>query len=226
MNDPKAKEDAESLRVQLAALEQLLEVYEQAALEQSNRLERALLELRESARFFESVLAAASDAIVTVDERQQVLLFNRQAEAIFGYRAPEMIGKPLDCLIPARFRAAHRSHVAKFAAEPVARRDMGERPELRGLRKNGEEFPIEATLSKLELDGRRLFTAIVRDVTERKRLEAALGQRLLELEQFKAVTIERENRMIELKEEVNRLSRQLGRPEPYDVTFEAERQFV
>lgn len=198
------------LRSQLAALEQLLEVQEQAALQQSDRLENALAQ-------FEGILQTASDAIITIDESQRIVLLNRQAEAVFGYQASEIIGKPLDCLIPSQFRAAHRGHVERFAAEPVARRSMSERPELMGLRKNGEEFAAEVTISKLKREGQWLFTAIVRDISERKRMEEQVKQEKNELARMNQIMMGREERIIELKREVNVLLQQLGQAPRYNV---------
>jgi PAS domain S-box-containing protein len=128
-------------------------------------------ELRASEAKFSGILSIAADAIITTDERLTVAHFNRGAESIFGWKAEEIIGKPLDLLIPQRFRSTHSTHVAKFGAGPDQARRMGERREIYGLRKNGEEFPAEASISKLDAAGRRLFTVVLRDVTERKRME-------------------------------------------------------
>jgi PAS domain S-box-containing protein len=198
------------LQSQLAALEQLLEVQEQAVLKQSDRLENTLAQ-------FADILQSASDAIITIDESQRIILLNRQAEMIFGYQASEVIGKPLDLLIPNRFRSAHRGHVERFAAEPVDRRSMSERPELRALRKNGEEFAVEVTISKLRREDKWLFTAIVRDVTERKRMEEQVKQEKDELVRTNRMMMGREERVVELKHEVNALLQQLGQAPRYQV---------
>jgi PAS domain S-box-containing protein len=198
------------LQSQLAALEELLEVQEQAALKQSDRLESTLAQ-------FEGILQTASDAIIAIDESQQIILLNKQAEAVFGYQASEIIGKPLECLIPSRFRAAHRGHVERFATEPVVGRSMGERSELVGLRKSGEEFAIEVAISKLKREGRWSFTAIVRDVTERKRMEERLRQEKDALARMNQVMMGREERILELKREVNALLQQRGQPPRYNV---------
>lgn len=196
------------LQSQLAALEQLLEVQEQAVLKQSDRLESTLAQ-------FEGILQTASDAIITIDESQRIVLLNRRAEAVFGYPASEIIGKPLDLLIPSRFRAAHRGHVERFAAEPAVGRSMSERPELTGLRKSGEEFAVEVAISKLKRNGAWLFTAIVRDVTERKRLEEQLRQEKDALARMNQSMVGREERIIELKREVNVLLQQFGQAPRY-----------
>ncbi len=125
---------------------------------------------------FQGILDTASDAILSMGGDQRIVLFNQQAEAMFGYPAHEVIGRPLKILLPPRFRKGHKGHVEGFAAGSVSRRPMSERTELYGLRKDGKEFPVEITISKLELEGQPVFTAVVREITERKRLEDQLRQ--------------------------------------------------
>jgi PAS domain S-box-containing protein len=134
---------------------------------------------------FASIIASAMDAIITVDATHRVLAFNRAAEQTFGCPAAEALGQPLDRFIPQRFREAHRRHVAAFGETGVTSRNMYRPGTLWGLRGNGEEFPIEATISQVEADGQRLFTVILRDITERLRTEEALraSQERLELAQ-------------------------------------------
>jgi PAS domain S-box-containing protein len=127
--------------------------------------------LRVSEAKFAGIVTIASDAIISVDENFIVTLFNRGAEAIFGYSADEMLGQPLDLLLPQRFRATHGRHMHNFAASPVAARRMGERQEILGCRKDGTEFPAEASISKLDLFGSSIFTVVLRDITDRKRIE-------------------------------------------------------
>ncbi|HET9003225.1 MAG TPA: ATP-binding protein [Gemmatimonadaceae bacterium] len=126
---------------------------------------------------FEGILEIAADAIITVDESQRIVHFNRGAERIFGYQAAEVIGQPLNILIPERFRAEHPGHVARFAAGAETARLMGHRREVAGLRKGGIEFPAEASISKVGLPGSLLLTVMLRDATERRQLER--NQRLL-----------------------------------------------
>jgi PAS domain S-box-containing protein len=148
-------------------------------IEAMRRSERAL---EESRARFQGVIASASDAIITVDGRQNVILFNRGAETIFGYTATEMIGQPLDRLIPERLRAIHRGHVDSFGLTGVSTRAMGVERVLTGVRRTGEEFPIEAYISKVTVGDDALLTVIVRDITERKRLESVLRAKEAELE--------------------------------------------
>ena len=133
----------------------------------------AVRELRVSEAKFAGIISIASDAIISVDEDQRITLFNQGAEAIFGYTAGEVIGQKLEILLPQRYRAIHAQHVRHFGASPVVSRRMGERQEILGLRKDGTEFPAEASISKLDLLGSRVFSVLLRDITERKRIERA-----------------------------------------------------
>jgi PAS domain S-box-containing protein len=128
-------------------------------------------ELRASEAKFAGILDIAADAIITIDEQQRIIHFNKGAEEIFGYSAADVVGRPLGLLIPERYRAAHERHVIAFAAGPVTARRMGERREIFGLRRNGEEFSAEASISKLRTATGWLFTVVLRDISARKRTE-------------------------------------------------------
>jgi PAS domain S-box-containing protein/MYXO-CTERM domain-containing protein len=133
------------------------------------RLEQAL---RLSEARSSGILAISADAIVCIDEDQRITLFNDGAERIFGWSKAEAIGASLDILIPERFRGIHHTHVASFAAGPEAARRMREHGAgICGLRKNGEEFPADAALSKLEIGGKQILTVSVRDQTDAQRRE-------------------------------------------------------
>lgn len=131
-------------------------------------------DLRNRAHRLESIATSAIDAIVSVDEDHRIALVNPAAEQLFGYARDELIGQPLGLLLPSRFRAEHSTRVAAFGAEEMAGRKMGATRPVRGLRKNGEEFVIEASISRSELAGRFFYTAILRDVTERERAESKI----------------------------------------------------
>jgi PAS domain S-box-containing protein len=133
------------------------------------------------ARFAE-ILAIADDAIISVDAARSITLFNRGAERIFGYRAAEVLGKPLELLLPERFRAGHGEHVGEFGRAPEAARVMAQRREIFGRRKDGTEFPAEASISKTHAGGELTYTVILRDVSERKQAQAALQRAHDELE--------------------------------------------
>ncbi|HEX5080562.1 MAG TPA: PAS domain S-box protein, partial [Blastocatellia bacterium] len=128
--------------------------------------------LRLSEAKLAGILASAMDAIITVDQDQRVVLFNAAAERMFRCTAADALGEKLDRLIPERFREAHRGHIQVFGETNVTQRAMGSVGALYGLRSDGEEFPIEASISQIDADGHKLFTAIIRDISEKKRLEA------------------------------------------------------
>ncbi len=128
--------------------------------------------LRLSEAKLAGILASAMDAIITVDENQRVVLFNAAAEKMFRCPADEALGESLDRFLPERFRVAHREHVHVFGETHVTRRTMGKARPLFGLRSDGEEFPLEASISQIDADGHKLFTAIIRDITDKKRLES------------------------------------------------------
>src|SRR5215216_4560696 len=115
------------------------------------------------------IVTISADAIICVDESQRIIFFNEGAESIFGYATEEIMGQTLEVLIPQRFRSTHSSHVRKFGESPVRARKMGERGQILGLRKSGEEFPAEAAISHLESKGQRVFSVVLRDITERRR---------------------------------------------------------
>jgi hypothetical protein len=120
------------------------------------------------------ILDSAMDAIITVDERQHIVLFNKAAELVFGCGRDEAIGAPLGWFIPERFRASHSQLVQRFGEAGETSRRMGTARIVMGLRRNGEEFPIEASISQVREHGQRFFTVILRDVTERTRQDDAL----------------------------------------------------
>jgi PAS domain S-box-containing protein len=132
---------------------------------------------RESELRLAGIVASAMDAIVTVDESQRIVLFNPAAEQMFGRSSAEVSLQPLDLLIPERFRAAHREDMERFARSARTSRRMGQLGRVQGLRANGEEFPVEAAISKTSSESGTLLTAILRDVTKQDR--AAETTRLL-----------------------------------------------
>jgi PAS domain S-box-containing protein len=115
------------------------------------------------------------DAIITVDDGQRIVLYNQAAEKIFGRPAKEMIGHALDQLMPERFRDGHGAHIRRFGTTGTTSRRMGDGTVLHGVRANGEEFPMEASISQLNTAEGRLFTVILRDVTERVRAQDELS---------------------------------------------------
>jgi len=130
--------------------------------------------LRASQARFAGILEIASDGIISVDANQRIILFNQGAEKMFGYPVHEVLGQSLDLLLPNRYTLAHRQHIKSFSQSQGQARRMGERREIFGRRKDGKEFPAEASISKLTLDNQVVFTAFVQDITERKQFEAQL----------------------------------------------------
>jgi PAS domain S-box-containing protein len=118
------------------------------------------------------IVSISADAIISIDDRQRITLFNEGAEKIFGYSRAEALGAPLEMLIPERFRARHRKDLERFAAgEVTASRMGGPNATILGLRKDGSEFPADAAISKLAVGGTTILTVALRDVTEQRRLE-------------------------------------------------------
>ena len=138
-----------------------------------------------------AIVDSAMDAVITVDEAQKIVLFNRAAEQVFGVRREAMLGTPLDRLLPARFRGAHRGHVEAFGRTGVTSRRMGDVTTLWALRPaSEEEFPIEASISQAVEGGKRYYTVILRDITVRKQAEDALRQSQRELRELSARVLE------------------------------------
>ncbi|WP_431095047.1 PAS domain-containing sensor histidine kinase [Polaromonas aquatica] len=121
------------------------------------------------------LLDSAMDAIITVDSEQNVILYNKAAEKIFGWPTPEMLGQPITRLIPPRHQSKHGEQVRRFGMTGTTSRRMGDGTVLYGLRSSGEEFPLEASISHLDTAHGKLFTVILRDVTERVRASEELS---------------------------------------------------
>ncbi len=122
------------------------------------------------------LINSAMDAIISVNEQQQIVLFNPAAEQMFGYAQAEIMGEPLTLLIPARFHAGHEKHIQRFGETGTTTRAMGALNAISGVRNSGEEFPIEASISQVEANGQKLFTVILRDITRRQQAEARLRE--------------------------------------------------
>ena len=125
---------------------------------------------------FSGFLAVSADAVIAVDEDQRIIFFNQGAEQIFGWTADEVGGRYLAMLLPERYRPQHRGHVEGFGAAHGKARLMGERQQISGLRKSGEEFPAEASIQRMQVDGHNVYAAVLRDVSARQKAEDALRQ--------------------------------------------------
>lgn len=164
---------AQALVVVLLILAVVLAWFAYASLhddiEKRNEVEAAL---RASQEKFAGILEIAADAIVSVDERQRIVHYNTGAERIFGWTAQEALGRELSFLLPTRHRDNHARHVKGFGTSPERSRQMGERREISGLRRDGREFPAEASISKLVLgSGERIYTVLMRDISDRRLAE-------------------------------------------------------
>jgi PAS domain S-box-containing protein len=127
--------------------------------------------LRESEARLAGIVNSAMDAIITVDIEQRILLFNAAAEKMFRCTASKAIGQSLEGFLPKRFRTLHSSHIQSFGQTGVTTRAMAGARAVYGLRADGEEFPVEASISQVEAGGQKLYTVIMRDITERERAD-------------------------------------------------------
>ncbi|MEM1173076.1 MAG: PAS domain S-box protein [Cyanobacteria bacterium P01_H01_bin.35] len=145
--------------------------------------ERQLIQeaLEASEKRLSGILEIAQNAIISVDENQNISMFNQGAEKIFGYQASEVLGKPLDLLLPERYKANHQNYVGQFYTGSKTSRLMANRGKIWGLRKDGSEFPAAASISKLELKKETILTAIIDDISEEVEAENKLKTALQQL---------------------------------------------
>jgi PAS domain S-box-containing protein len=136
------------------------------------------------------IIDSAMDGIITIDESQRIVLFNTAAENIFRYRADEMIGRSIETLLPERVRSIHADYVRQFGRSNVSHNEMGKGRPISGLRADGEEFPLEASISQITLNGQKFFTVTCRDMTERVRAQETrqkLEAQLLQSQKMEAI---------------------------------------
>ena len=129
---------------------------------------------RVPASTFAGIVAIAADGIITVDAEQVIIFFNEGAEGIFGWQADDVLGQPLAMLIPPRFRGVHEGHMRGFGRGADTARRMGQRSEIAGLRRDGEEFPAEASISRFTNESETVYTVVIRDITDRRRTKDRL----------------------------------------------------
>jgi len=120
------------------------------------------------------IIDISEDAIICIDSEQDIILFNEGAERMFGWTSGEVLGEPVEILIPERVRGIHRAHVERFRESPERARKMNSRSRITALRKHGEEFPAEIGIAKVRVDDSVVFSAVLRDVTEHVELEQRL----------------------------------------------------
>jgi PAS domain S-box-containing protein len=156
------EERALSVTIQLA-------LYRHRAEQARREAEEAL---RRSEAIHRAVLSGSHDGIICVDAGGRITVFNQGAERIFGYPAAEIVGRPLETLVSVSLEQRHREEFERFRASGVGARAMGASREVVGRRRSGEEFPAEVTISRTRIDKEQVFTACVRDVSDRRALEA------------------------------------------------------
>ena len=142
--------------------------------------------LRSANDLHQHTVDSVMDGIVAVDQSMAILLFNPAAERMFGRKASEVIGKPLDMLIPERQRAVHRNHVGRFSTTEAQTRSMAPQLNITGQRGDGSEFPIESTISRSMIGGKLQLTAVLRDITEKRRAEIDLSELTSQLRSLSA----------------------------------------
>jgi PAS domain S-box-containing protein len=130
-----------------------------------------LLQAEDAAARLAGLLDSATDAIITVNPGQRIVQYNRAAERIFGWSSDQMLGQLLTRLIPERFHKAHGEHVKRFGTTGVTSRHMGGAAMVHGVRASGEQFPLDASISQIDTTDGKLFTVILRDITEKVRIE-------------------------------------------------------
>jgi PAS domain S-box-containing protein len=178
--------------------------------------------LRASQRRFSGILAISAEAVISMDSNHSITLFNRAAEEMFGYTAGEILGQPLDLLIPKRLREVHNEHVARFARSDKDSLLMSDRRRVFGLRKDGSEFHMAASISKLNIAGETIFTVICNDVTEAVQADEQLRRSHEDLElrvRERTAALEAINEFLQLEilerkraeEEIQDLSRRMMR---------------
>ncbi len=157
---------------------------------QHQETERVQAALADTEARYAAILESAMDAVITIDDAHRILVFNKAAEDVFGYARSQVIGSPLEHLLPERYRGAHKGHVEEFGRTGVTNRRMGDTTVLWALHASGTEIPIEASISQTVAAERRLFTVILRDISRRKSAEDALRKSQAELRELSAQVLQ------------------------------------
>lgn len=163
---------------EIGELAQMLNLYKKKAIE-NFKVER---EIRSAHNKYANILKIATDAIISINEKHEIVIFNHGAEECFGYKASDVIGKNVEMLIPDQFRERHYQRIENFAASKHNVKRMSDRRPIAGKKKSGETFHAEGSISKVEEDGEMLFTVILRDETDRINNEVKLKQATFDAE--------------------------------------------
>ncbi len=181
-----------------------------AQLEKTNsELQKQIIERQQAERQFRELLESAPDAMVIVDQQGKIVLVNAQTEHLFGYGREELLGQLVECLVPAQFRHQYTRHHVEYVVAPGVR-PLGGGRELYGLRKDGSEFPVEISLSPIETELGALVSSTIRDITERKRAEAALQAEIAERKKAEAAREEVVQHLLAANASLEELTAQLS----------------
>ncbi len=176
----------------------------------AEQVQQALAESLKNEPLLAGLIESAMDAIVSIDENQRIVLFNPAAEQMFGLPAADVLGHPIELLLPENSRLHHAEHIRRFAASGVTSRALGAPGRVYGRRINGERFPVEAMISQVKLPGRHLFIVILRDISQRLHDEQALeeGRERLALSAataFEGVVISEQGRILDCNDPFTRM---------------------
>ena len=147
-------------------------------------------ELRLTQQHLAGLITSTMDAVISIDNEHKIVLFNPAAEIMFGYEANEILGQPLNILLPEYYRIEHSRQIENFDKSGYTNRHMNGYGEIHGRRRNGEIFATDTSISQINIAGRKLFTAILRDITDRKLAEEAVNQRTSQLEVLREIGLE------------------------------------
>jgi len=183
----------------------------------NRRLGRAIRERERSERKIKAMSQAVDDALVMIDGRGKVLFWNQAAENLFGYTVAEAMGMDFyEMAVPAEAREKAQAGMRRFAATGQGVL-FGAARETTAINRKGQTFPVEGNLSPFQVDNEWFAVVTVRDITARKKAEAESKEYVADLERFKRLVIGREERMIQLKEEINGLTEKLGGEKKYKI---------
>lgn len=168
---------------------------------------------REELKKLAAVIDTSLEAIISAGEDGRIILWNPSAERVLGYSKGEALGMRIDRLVPPELKEAHRRGFEEFLSTGRGR-FIGRAVELEGIRKDGSRLPVEMSLSAEKINGRWVFTAFIKDITERRKIEERLREKLDETERLNRLMVGRELRMEELRKEIRTLKEKLEKSGP------------